>query len=370
MIEAELKDALQRLPAPEPSPDLLARILRSRAMGVRVVSLPAGGLALRWRWMAAAAVVVVLIGGSWMISLSLSKIGESGVGRDQLGELLRGMTPWSSDGNARESTGKPAQPRYPLILADALDLSRLTEGVWTYRSTTTIDGVLTESSFIGSTRIRMVRGIYNEYPAWIVTTARALRDERPRDFADTVYIDAATLRPRYAVVYRSKRRIRTVQTFSSDSGTQSITISGSMEGFYSGTMRLPFPPQAVFTSDWWPDRLRLLFPAIPLARGWRGSLYQTGAFSRTGPGTLGQRAVPFDLRVRGTDRVLVPAGRFDCWRLEAKSQSESDQRWTMWVSRDQGWMVKAEVRWSDYVVTELLESYEPGSPMTSGPRDR
>lgn len=369
MIEAELTDALQRLPAPEPSSDLLARILRSRAMGVRV-RLPVGGLALPWRWMAAAAVVVVLIGGSWMVSLSLSRIGESEAGRDQLGELLRGMTRWPEDGNARESARKPAQPRYPLILADALDLSRLREGMWTYSSTTTIDGVLKEPSFFASTRIRMAHSSYKGDPAWIVTTARSFRGEYAGDFPDTVLIDAVTLRPRYAVAYGYKRRSRTVQSFSSDSGTQSITISGSMEGFYSGTMRLPFPPHAVFTSDWWPDRLRLLFPAIPLARGWRGSLYQTGAFSRTGPGTLGQRAVPFDLRVRGTDRVLVPAGRFDCWRLEAKSQSESDQRWTMWVSRDQGWMVKAEVRLSDYVVTEVLESYEPGTPTTSAPRDR
>jgi hypothetical protein len=118
-----------------------------------------------------------LIGGSWMISLSLSRVGESAAGRDQLGELLRGITPWPSDG-PRESTGKPAQPRYPLILADSLDLSRLTEGSWTYGSTTTTDGVLTESSFIGSSRIRMARGTYDGDPAWIVTTARSFRNGR------------------------------------------------------------------------------------------------------------------------------------------------------------------------------------------------
>jgi hypothetical protein len=362
MIEhdAKLKAALRQVPAPEPSPDLLPRILRSRAMGVRA-SLPREGLAVPWRWVGAAAAVAVLIGGSWMISLSLSSIGESAAGRDQLGELLRGMTRWPDDGDARESTGKLAQPRYPLILADALDLSRLTEGVWTYRSTTTTDGVITEFSFIGNTRIRMVRGTYNGDPAWIVTTARAFRAERAYDFGDTAYIDAATLRPRYAVAYGYKGRTRTVQTFSQDSGTQSITISGSMGGFYSGTMQLLFPPQAVFTSDWWPTRLRILFPAFPLARGWRGSLYQTGLFKRTGPGTLEQSAEPLDLRVRGRDRVTVPAGRFDCWRVEVENLIAPNQRGTMWVSRDQGWVVKAELRLTDRVITEVLESYEPGS---------
>jgi len=323
------------------------------------VSLLAGGLALPWRWIGAAAAVAVLIGGSWIISLSLSRIGES-AGRDRLGELLRGMTPWFPDGNARESSGIPAQPKYPLILADSLDPSRLTEGVWTYGSTTTTDGVLTESSFIGSTRIRMARGTYDRDPAWIVTTARNFRNERTHDFVDTVYIDASTLRPRYAVVSGYKRRTRTVQSFSSERGTQSITITGPMTGFYSGTMQLPFPPRAVFTSDFWPSRLRVLFPAIPLARGWQGSLYQTGLFKRTGPGTLEQHAVPLDLRVRGRDRVSVPAGRFECWRVEIEQHLGESLRWTMWVSRDQGWMVKAELRLTDQVVTEVLESYEPG----------
>lgn len=356
----QLKAALRQLPPPpEPSPDLLARIVRSRAMGVRF-KLPVGGVAVPWRWLGAAAAVAVLIGGSWMISLSLSGLGESADGRDQLGELLRGITPWSSDA-PRESTGKPAQPRYPLIQADSLDVSRLTEGVWSYSSTTTTDGVLTERSFIGNTRIRMARGIYDGDPAWILTTARAFRDERADVFADTVYVDAATLRPRYAVAYGSKGRIRTVQSFSSDSGTQSITISGSREGFYRGTMQLPFPPQAVFTNNWWPHRLPVLFPAIRLARGWRGSLYHTGLFKRTGPGTLEQRAAPLDLRVRGRDRVSVPAGRFDCWRVEVENLIEDNARWTMWVSRDQGWLVKAQFRWSDHVLTEVLESYAPGS---------
>jgi hypothetical protein len=355
--DAELKAALRQLPAPEPSAELLPRILHSRATGVRITT-PTRALLIPWRWLAAAAIVGVLIGGTWMISLSLTGIGESAAGRDQLGALLRGITPWPSEA-ARES-GKPAQPKYPLILADALDLSRLTEGVWTYRSTTTTDGVLTEPSFLGSTRMRMARGTYDGDPAWIVTTARAFRDQRASDFADTVYIDAATLRPRYAVAYGYKRRTRTVQSFSSDSGTQSITITGSMQGFYSGTMQLPFPPQAVFTSDWWPSRLRLLFPAMPLARGWRGSLYSTGLFKRTEPGTLEQSAVPFDLRVRGRDRVSVPAGRFECWRVEIDQHLGDLVRWTMWVSRDRGWMVKAELRLSDRVITEVLESYEPG----------
>jgi hypothetical protein len=361
MIEhdAKLKAALRQLPAPEPSPDLLQRIIRSRAMGVRT-TLPNGASIVPWRWLAAAAVGTVLIGGSWMLSLSLSEIRESRVGaRDPFAELLRGTRLWRSEDSATNSPRKALEPKYGLILSSSLDPSRLSEGLWTYRSTTTTDGIFTEPSFVGGTRIRMARGSYSGEPAWVVTTARRTRAQPWGAFADTVYVDAATLRPRYAVAYGYKFRTRIVETFSGNRGFQSITITGPMTGFYSGGMELPFPPEAVFTNDWSLREFGVLTPAMPLARAWRGSLYQTGLFARSGPGTLKQRAVPLDIRVEGRDRVSVPAGRFDCWRVEVVSHRGGTERWTMWVAREQGWIVKTEFRGSDYVVNEVLESYEP-----------
>lgn len=357
--EAKLRAALRQLPAAEPGPELLPRILRSRALGVRV-SLPAGGggLAVPWRWVGAAAAVAVLIGGSWFASLSLSELGKSRAVRDPLTEFLRGTPLWPSAGDAPASPGKPARPKYALILADSLNLSRLTEGVWTYRSTTTTDGILAEPSFIGGTRIRMVRVNHKGYPAWMVTTATRFRHGRWGEFSDTVYIDAATLRPRYAVAYGHNRRTRTVQSFSSDSGAQSIMITQPMEGFYSAAMELPFPPQAVFTSDWSLYRFRVLLPAFPLARRWRGSMYQT-TFFRAGPRTLGLQALPLDLRVDGRENVSVPAGTFDCWRVEMENHWGQTQRWTLWVSRDHGLLIKAQLRWSDRVHDEVLEMFEP-----------
>ncbi len=355
--EAELREALRRLPAPEPSPDLLQRILRSRAMGVRV-TLPAGGLAVPWRWIGVAAAVAILIGGSWFVSLSLSELGNSRAVRDPLNELLRGTPLWPSIRDASESPGKPARPKYALILAESLDPSRLSEGVWTYRSTTTTDGILTEPSFIGGTRIRMARVNYDGNPAWMVTTATRFRHGRWGEFSDTLYLDAATLRPRYAVVYGHNRRTRTVQSFSSDSGTQSVTITQPMEGFYSAAMELPFPPQAVFTSDWSLYRFRVLLPAFPLARRWQGSMYQT-SFFRAGPRTLGLQALPLDLRVVGRENVSVPVGTFDCWRVEMENRWGQTQLWTLWVSRDHGVLIKAQLRWSDRVHDEVLETFEP-----------
>lgn len=72
-------------------------------------------------------------------------------------------------------------------------------------------------------------------------------------------------------------------------------------------------------------------------------------------------AVPLDLRVVGRDRVTVPAGTFDCWRLEIEIHLWGTERGRIWVSRDKGWVIKKQFRGSDYVVNTLLESYEPGS---------
>ena len=357
----ELRAALRRLPAPEASPDLLPRILRNRAMGVRIKS-PSGKPAIPWGWLATAAVVTLLIGGSWMLSVSLTRMRESRVGaRDPIGELLRGRL-WRSEEGLGEPLPETIDPHYGLILSGSLERSRLSEGLWTYASMTTTDGILSEPSFNGGTRIRMTRGSYNGEPAWAITHASRFRRELWSVFADTTYLDAATLRPRYAVSYWNRNRTRLVETFSAGRAFQSITITGPMESHTAGIMELTFPSDALFTNDWmFEHEFRVLVPALPFAKGWRGSLYQTGLFAVSSADSIKPRAYPVNLRVVGTDRVSVPAGRFDCWRVEVESYISGIDQWTMWVSRDKGWVIKTEFGRSGYVRDEVLESYEPGN---------
>ena len=355
MIEykADLRAALRQLPAPEPSPDLLPRILRSRAMGVRI-PFPTRASIAPWRWIAAAAVATVLIGGTWVVSLSLSKIGESrGSGRDRIAELLSGTMLRPSASDEHESLAKTPRPKYALILSGTLAPSRMTEGVWTYQSTTTTDDVLTQPS--GATRLRLARATYAGRPAWTVNTARQLRAGVWTEYTDTTYLDASTLRPQHAVAYANKRRTRFVQTFSEDSGHESIDMAGPMQRSWRGAIAFPFPREALFFNDWSTDRLAALFPAIPLARRWRGTLYQVAFISRADMRSL----APLDIRVVGTDRVTVPAGTFDCWRLEVETHLWATERSRMWVSRETGWLIKTQTHGSDYVVNEVLESYEP-----------
>jgi hypothetical protein len=51
------------------------------------------------------------------------------------------------------------------------------------------------------------------------------------------------------------------------------------------------------------------------------------------------------LRVLGEERVRVPAGAFDCWKVEVIGGPRIYPRQTfashtMWVAKDEGWVVK------------------------------
>jgi hypothetical protein len=321
----------------------------------RRITVPAREATTSWRWIAAAAAVALLLGGSWAVSLSLLRIGESERARSTLDELLSGMALRPSAGDAPESLTAPPTPKYPLILADSLHPDRLTEGVWTYKSATTYDEVITKPW--GGVRIRMSRTTYKGRPVWMVNVARSGGEGPSIQFPETSFVEASSLRPVYAVAHGPKRP-RFVQTFSSDSASQSIEFRNPKFNL-KGVMSLPFPPTAAFTNDGSLSPFRVLLPAFPLARGWQGSLYQTGLFSKSDSGTLEQHAVPLDLRVVGKDRVTVPAGTFNCWRVEMETHAWETERWTIWVSRDLGWLVKMQHRGSDHVTNEWLESYEP-----------
>jgi hypothetical protein len=348
--ETELKAALRQLPVPEPNPDLLGRILRSRARGERI-SFPERDVHLPWRWIAGAAAALL---AGWLLWPS-QQTEHPIVTRDPVAELLRGTMLWPSSGAAQESRREIPRPKYALVSSDTLNPSRLREGVWTYQSETTTDDVLTEPS--GGVRIRLKRATYASRPAWMVNTAKQFRAGGWSEYADTAYLDAASLRPHHAVAYAHKGRMRFVQTFAGDSGRESIDMAGPIQKSWRGAVGFPFPRSALFMNDWSTYRLTALLPAFPLSRGWRGTLYQVAFISQAGARSV----APLDLRVVGTERVTVPAGTFDCWRLEIETHLWETERGILWVARDQGWLIKKEFRGSDYVIKTTLQSYEPGS---------
>lgn len=347
-----LRSALRQLPAPEPQPELLQRILRSRALGRRIVVTTHEGPPIR-RWIAAAAAVALLLGGSWAISVSLSKISESRRARRALDELLRGTILEREPESAPTLLRDALRPAYPLIVSETLDTSRLAAGLWTYQSETTTDDILTGPA--GGNRIRLARTSLAGQPVWMVNTARRSRTESWSPYEDTTYLDPSSLRPLRAFATMNKGRTRLEQRFSGDSGYESVVLTRSMKGLWQGAVAFPFSRNALFSSNWWGGSLAALFPALPLQREWQGSLYQVAFIARLGL----QGVRPVNLRVVGTDRVTVPAGTFECWRLEVQDFNSDFERPRMWVSRDKGWLIKEEHSASDFVYTRVLESYQP-----------
>jgi hypothetical protein len=343
--DGDLRAALRRLPAPELGTDLLPGILHSRGMGARL-TLPRRRRTVPWGQVAAAVLILAFIVGSWKLSLSFSRMGESRSNRERVKEFLRGTIPWASTDEERPLLDRPPEPKFPLISGDSLDMSRLVEGTWTYRSHVTTDEVLTEQS--GYSGVRLTRVTLDGRAAWMLNTSDR----------DTTYFDASSLRLRQSVYSFNKNRTRVVQSFSGDSATESMDFSGPMHGGYREAIALPFPPETFFINGWPFDHIAVLMPALPLTREWRGSLYQVAFISR-----IGIRGVsPMDMRVVGRDRVSVAAGSFDCWRLEVDTYFGGHERQTVWVSRDKGWVIKVQSDVaSDVVVTRALESYEPGS---------
>jgi hypothetical protein len=173
--------------------------------------------------------------------------------------------------------------------------------------------------------IAISTGTYEGQRVWVVTGGLPS--------SDTVLVDPATLRPlRYV---RPMLHSRLVQQYTHDSVAELLHVARpkERERMLRGELSLPDSGVGPLLVSWSPHSLEVLVQALPLTRAWRGGVYTVGWIS------LADRVPAFaslDLRAIGEERVTVPAGTFDCWRLEVR---EGDVRSLLWVSRDQGWMV-------------------------------
>ena len=211
------KDELRKIPAPEAPKDLLERILASRAAGVRVSLREATAATGRDRYVRyAAAIAAALAAVGWFNWEALKPT----VVEDKLPPawVIGGTPLFPSAAFGQERAPRISSPRYPLI--QEIQPTRVHAGRWTYKGSTTADGVFTTT--YGQPRTIVIAvGNSEGQPTWVVSSSMKM--------LDTVLV-----------------------------------------------------------------------------------------------------------RVTGTERVTVPAGTFDCWRLEAR---EADDKAVLWVSQDQGWLV-------------------------------
>jgi len=157
---------------------------------------------------------------------------------------------------------------------------------------------------------------------------------------DTVLVDQASLRPlRYV---RRMRRHLLIQEFGRDSVVE-VFQGGDPpnERYFHGSAALPGLARSPLLVAWSPYSIDELVQALPLTRAWRGSVYSVNwlVYSDRVP-----VFTPVDLRVISTDRITVPAGTFDCWKLEVRDGFEKA---LIWVSKDRRWVVMRQRIWSD-----------------------
>lgn len=336
----DFRVALRAWPAPEPGSDLRARILTSRAGGRRVPLPIDRSAAWRRRLLVAAAAVVAIV--------AIATLGRDRANQGAYADLLSGAPWWPTVSAAQGRRTPPPAPRYALI--SDLDLTRVAGGTWTYEGRTTTDGIHTGTT--GQLAITASAARLDGTPAWLITTERS----PVRDAADSLFLSQATMRPLRSVVNGRNSRTHIVQQYSADSVYETIDVTGHGERHLRTAVALPGAPEtpSLVLSAFGTD-LNLLSQALPLRRGWRGSAYTFGLASPTGPIPP---FVPIDLRVVGRDLVTVPAGTFDCWKLEVvQGEASEGFRSYVWVSRDQQWVVKAEYRGGDFVFEQVLTTY-------------
>lgn len=323
-----IRPELQALAVPEPSAELLGRILASRRAGARVILPHMRDQTRRDRrpFVLAAAVAAVLVV-----------------------LVMRGRASGESFASSGFLSGVAfAQERVAHVAA--LPPMRVTHATALRRMTIELERHVRDSAG-GARRSRVTIGVTAEVVAGIAAWRITLTDGETVEGraglkAETLYVARADLRllrrDVHVSPYRRYGRINIAQRFSGDSITGRMTTDQPSIGAGRpiGT-RLPaeFGPYI-------PDALQPLFlMSTPLQRDWSA-----------GASVLGWAVVPNDvftpieLRVTGEERIQVPAGTFDCWRVDV---AVSGRTIVYWARKSDGLGVRVQNGARELVLTEV-----------------
>jgi hypothetical protein len=316
-IEPELR-ALRTPPA---TPELRDRILADRRGGTRVI-LPVGRVTRRStsRYVIAAVLVVAAV-------LTLP------IFRGRLGDTAD-LQPESQffyfDGVARAAES-PAQVQLPPAIPSHPE--RVHPSLLEYLR------VWQDASGRATTKMSSLLSVRTAGSSWqVVSTRRELTSEPETVTAETLLVARSDLRLVSRAVhvrpYRRWKGINIEQHFFGDSVTGRMTLDG-VDGMRPIARRLP-ATEAPYIADVFAP---VFFASAPLDRSWRGRVT-----------VLGWAVVPNDvmhsvsLRVTGEEEVQVPAGRFDCWRLEVAYSGGS---FAYWIRKADGIAIRTEERQRD-----------------------
>lgn len=337
-----LRIAFDELPTPTPRPELRSRIMAARAGGMRVI-LPLRDRATRgsrWQRVLIAGAAALILGiALWIYQPNLDDTGVSNATSFFLAPSVA---------FAQQVAEGPAPMKYEPL--DRLDAKRLTPGRWTYHAAVIVDGILrTDSS---RRTLTVTSAEFKDLSAWQVTNEWVSQNPFGRGaYVDTILVDGRTLWPIHRSVDRP--RFSLVEDFTSDSvfGTDLVKQTPRYPSHtVKGAASLPRP-----MADWM--TLKPLFQAATIHKGWRGSVYVM--FMQPQRDRVYFPSFTLDLRVVGHERVTVPAGSFDCWKILAGvpavgtiGAGYSARPSEIWVSQDHQWVIQIRDRFSDDMVFE------------------
>ena len=343
-----LREALATLPPTIPLDSALVdRVLAERQGGERMV-LPVAGssaVAVRRRGLlrivpAGAAAILLAVVGYWA-----RPWGRHETRTNMPSALTRQSSPASNDEfavsefflpkSAFASEPAPTDSSVPPL---TLDGARLRPGVIKYVRFERAAGGARRRIGIESVELSETR--IEGRSAWRVVQRRQIADT---EHVETLYADRATLRILGRTVrvqpYLHYLGITVRQRLLGDS------LTGWMQtdsGLGRPIARSLSPRSGPYLSD---ALAPVLLGATTLGPGWRGRFSILGWAVRDGDVSF-----PARLRVVGEERVTVPAGTFDCWKV-AVEVSVGMQ--TYWVRKSDGVGVRALLERSD-VMRELV----------------
>lgn len=294
------------------------RILDARHRGERVIlpsekSEPALSSRLSWALLAAALIGVAGVSSLWMAR------GRSVIADNTDIFASNGLlsTAYAQSLPARHA---PAAPPLKEVAGGRLHVGRLEFAErWTDVS--------------GRTRVDARIALIIEpvveqgVPAWRAST---FWKSDTTTSAETLFVTKDDLRPLRRMVhvspYSRYSRINISQHFRVDSmlGSMSAEMNGNVSVRRDIAQKLPgaFAP---FTTE---GLAPAFLASVDLAPGWRRSISLLGWGVRNT-----DIYASVDLRVVGQDRVIVPAGEFDCWKLELRA---GDHVVTHWARKTDG----------------------------------
>jgi hypothetical protein len=297
-----LNQAVKTLPVPALDEQLLLRILENRARGLRV-TLPVSSSSPR------SFPILMMAGGAAAAAAVLW------IATRPPAPLVPSFWP---DQLYAQGTPSATLPPIP-----PLDGTSIKPGLWVSRSQVFDEDGKSIRSRIDS--IRIVRGNYRELPAWVVTRVRS------RGGADSSWFTTDSMHPLatfYPLLYGASLR----HTYTGDSLVRTWKKSESE----FERVALPFPtPRLWDKTVVLPMNERfLVFLGTRLNSSWQGS-YAGTAIANTHESVTHW----LELKVIGEDRITVPAGTFDCWKVVQLMEGRDTELIT-WVDKQTGWIVR------------------------------